>query len=283
MRRKWVKFLNFLLIIAVIYLSANTFFFIKSYGREKAEVDISAPPSSQSFQKSGRSISDYAVVYRRNLFGVEEIPKPTAPSRPLLLKLKGTVVGTEEFTFCIIEDRTQRKEDLYQKGDTIQDMKISDITENSVVLSKGAEKIVLYIDEDEKNVVNREEPVIASKPPKYPDLTDIAHPSENKWVVSKEDVLEAAGNISSIMADFKIRPHFSDGKMQGFRIDDIKNDTIASLIGVEKGDIVKKINGETIDSPKKVFDFYRNLERSSVIELEVERGDSTEVFTYEVK
>ncbi len=235
----------------------------------------------QSLRESEKSLGDYSVIYKRNLFNIEETTKPAASAQPLSLKLKGTVVGVKEFTFCIIEDKSKRKEDLYQKGDKIQDMEVTDITANSVVLNRGIEKIVLYIDEEEKKIKEKE-PITASKSI-YPDLSDIEHPSENKWVVSREDVLQATRNISDIMSDFKIRPHFSSGKMEGFKIDDIKEESIVSAVGIKKGDIVKKINGETIDSPKKIFDFYRNLEKSPVIQLEVERGDSTEVLTYEIK
>ena len=281
MRREWIKYFNLFLCIIVVFLLVNIFFFLKSYGREKGTTDIpSASSTPPSFKESKKSLGDYAVIYKRNLFNIEETTKPVASAQPLSLKLKGTVVGVKEFTFCIIEDKSKRKEDLYQKGDKIQDMEVTDITANSVVLNRGTEKIVLYIDEEEK--IKEKEPIAASKSI-YPDLSDIEHPSENKWVVSREVVLQATRNISDIMSDFKIRPHFSSGKMEGFKIDDIKEESIVSAVGIKKGDIVRKVNGETIDSPKKIFDFYRNLERSPVIQLEVERGDTTEVLTYEIK
>jgi len=280
MRREWIKYLNLFLSIIVVFLLVNVFFFFQSYAREKEKTDIpSTLPASQSFKKYEKSLGDYAVIYKRNLFNIEETPRSVVFAQPLSLKLKGTVVGVEEFTFCIIEDKSKRKEDLYQKGDKIQDMEITDITTNSVILSKGREKVVLYIDEEEIKKDDR----VAIVKSIYPDFTNIEHPSENKWVISREDVLRATRNISNIMSDFKIRPHFSSGKMDGFRIDDIKEESIAFAVGIKKGDIVKKINGEIIDSPKKIFEFYRNLEKSPLIQLEVERGDSTEVLTYEIK
>lgn len=277
MRREWIKYFNLFLSIVVVFLLVNIFFFFQSYAREKGKAGIpSTLPASQSFKKSEKSLGDYAVIYKRNLFNIEETPKPIVSAQPLSLKLKGTVVGVEEFTFCIIEDKSKRKEDLYQKGDKIQDMEITDITTNSVILSKGRGKVILYIDEEETKKDDRVAAI-------YPDLTNIEHPSENKWVISRENVLQATRNISDIMSDFKIRPHFSSGKMDGFRIDDVKEESIAFAVGIKKGDIVKKINGEIIDSPKKIFEFYRNLEKSPVIQLEVERGGSTEVLTYEIK
>ena len=284
MRRDWIKYLNFLFSLVVVFLLVNVFFFLRSYGKEKAYVPP-APVAPEAIKKSQKSPADYAVISKRNLFNVEDTSKPAVSAQPLSLKLKGTVVGVQEFTFCIIEDKSKRKEELYQKGDKIQDMEITDITVNSVVLKRGTEQLVLYIDEEEKNVQAKgkeNEGVVASKTA-YPNLADLEHPSPDKWVVSKEDVLQATRNISEIMSDFKIRPHFSSGKMEGFAIDDVKEASIVSTLGIKKGDVVTRVNGEVIDSPKKVFDLYRNLEKTSVIQLEVERGDSTEVLTYEIK
>jgi type II secretion system protein C len=280
MRRNWIKYLNFFLSFIVIFLLVNTFFFLKSYGKEKEKVDIpSILPPAPSFEKSEKSLADYSVIYKRNLFNLEEAPKAMPSTQSLSLKLKGTVVGVEEFTFCIIEDKTKRQEDLYQIGDKIQDMEITDITANSVVLSRGRERLVLYIEEEEIKESGR----IAAVEPTYPDLTDIEQASENKWIVSREDVLQATENVSKIMSDFKISPYFSSGKIEGFKIDDIKDGSIASLVGIKKGDIVKKVNGEAIDSPKKIFELYRSIDRASAIQLEVDRDGATEVLTYEIK
>ncbi len=284
MRREWIKYLNIFLCTLTAFILINVFFFLRSYEKEKAEAAVlPVSPISKSIAKSEKSLTDYAVIYRRNLFNISEMPKPiTTSSQSLSLKLKGTVVGAEEFTFCIIEDRTKRKDDLYQKGDKIQDMEVGEITANSVVLTRGAEKIVLYIDENEKEIEGNEGTVVAARL-SVPDFPSLENPSPNKWILSREDVLQATRNVSQIMSDLKIRPNFSSGKMEGFRIDDVKEGSIALAMGIKKGDVVKKINGETIDSPKKIFEFYRNLEKSSSIQLEVGRGDSTETLTYEIK
>lgn len=283
MRRDWIKYLNIFLCTLAAFILVNVFFFLRSYEKGKAEASVlpSSPPA-ESIVKSEKNLSDYAVIYKRNLFNIREIPRSaTISSQPLSFKLKGTVVGVEEFTFCIIEDKSKRKDDLYQKGDKIQDMEVGEITANSVVLTRGAEKIVLYIDEEDKEI-KANEGVVAAKP-SLPDFSSLENPSPNKWILSKEDVLQATRNVSQIMSDLKIRLNFSSGKMEGFRIDDINEGSIALAMGIKKGDVVKKINGETIDSPKKIFEFYRNLERSNSIQLEVSRGDSTETLTYEIK
>ncbi|MDD5454675.1 MAG: type II secretion system protein N [Candidatus Ratteibacteria bacterium] len=284
MRRNWIKYLNIFLGILTAFFVVNVFLFLRAYEKERAETSaLPVSPAQPSAVKTEKSLTDYAVIYRRNLFNVQEAPRvATSSVQPASLKLKGTVVGAEEFTFCIIEDRSKRKDDLYQKGDKIQDMEVSEITDNSVVLIRGTEKMVLYIDESAKDIKTNETAVAAERPT-LADFSSLENPEPNTWVLSREDVLAATRNISQIMSDFKIKPNFSAGKMDGFRIDDINEGSIALAMGIKKGDIVKKINGETIDSPKKIFEFYRNLENSASIQLEVSRGDATETLTYEIK
>jgi general secretion pathway protein C len=283
MIRGWIKYLNIVLCILAAFLLVNIFFFIKNYDKESASASV-LPDSAktESLAETGKTLSDYAIIYRRNLFNVSEASKPLASSsQPLSLKLKGTVVGSDEFTFCIIEDKAKRKDELYQKGDKIQDMQVNEITANSVVLMKGAEKIVLYIDENNKEIEAAPKTVVAA--PAALDFSSIENPEPNMWVLSREDVVAATRNISQIMSDLKIRPNFSDGKMEGFKVDDITEGSVALAMGIRKGDVVKSINGEVIDSPRKIFEFYRNLERSPSIQLEVARGDSTETLTYKIK
>ncbi|MCK4905606.1 hypothetical protein KAS42_05160 [bacterium] len=284
MRRGWIKYLNIFLCVIVVYLSFNIFLFLRSYGKEKAEAAVlPISPESQSLAKSEKNLSDYAVIYKRNLFNISEISKPiTTSSKVSSFKLKGTVVGSSEFTFCIIEDKSKRKDGLYQKGDKIQDMEVNEIMVDSVVLVRGAEKIVLYINENGEETKTNDRTVVTAGLPS-PDFPSLENPSPNKWILSREDILQATKNVSQIMSGLKIKPNFSAGKMEGFRIDDIDEGSIALEMGIKKGDVVKKINGETIDSPKKIFEFYRNLERSNSIQLDVDRGDSTETLTYEIK
>lgn len=281
MKLNWIKYLNFFLLIVVVLLLVNTFFFLKSYGKEQEEDIAPLPSMSQDFSEPQKRMGDYAVIYRRDLFNMKEAPKPMSRQAPVSLKLKGTVIGTEEFTFCIIEDKTKRQENLYQKGDKINGMEITDITVNSVVLDNGS--MVLYIDEEAGTKGDEVASVPVAPEEDYFGLIDVEQSSPNEWVVSREDFLEATNNISQILSDFKIKPNFSSGKMDGFKIDDIKDDSFTFAVGIEKGDIVKKINGEMIDSPKKIFEFYRGLSGTDAVELEIERNGKTEVLTYKIK
>ncbi|HIE44363.1 MAG TPA: hypothetical protein EYP78_06190 [Candidatus Omnitrophica bacterium] len=282
MRRRWIVYLNIFLSLLVAALGVNFFFSLKSYEEENIEVsDLSTAPQSQSLKGYQRALADYSIIYERDLFHLKRAPESvkSVSEAPTPLKLKGTVVGGEKFTFCIIEDKSKRKEELYQIGDTVENMKITAINEDNVILEDGEEKIVLYIEGAKEEGLKTPSPV-KEKPL---DLSRIEHPSPRKWVVRKEDVQQAVKNASQILSEIKIRPYFSSGRMEGFKVSSMEEKSIASAMGIQKGDIIKKINGKVIDSPKKIFEFYRNLEKSPIVELEIERSGKTQVLTYEIK
>jgi type II secretory pathway component PulC len=54
-------------------------------------------------------------------------------------------------------------------------------------------------------------------------------------------------------------------------------------LGLQNGDVIKKVNGLAITKPEEVFQAYSQLQRDSNIEVEVERGNRSEVFRFEIR
>ena len=75
--------------------------------------------------------TDIRVIVDRNLFAVERDSRaPAAPSRKelpptdLKLALLGTVTGSPQRSFAVIEELDSRRQQLYRVGDTVQGAEI---------------------------------------------------------------------------------------------------------------------------------------------------------------
>jgi general secretion pathway protein C len=85
------------------------------------------------------------------------------------------------------------------------------------------------------------------------------------------------------MTQARFRPHFVMGRPGGFSVSEIQPGSLMEKIGLQNNDVIKKVNGQLITNPEEVFKAYSQLQRDSNIEVEVERGNRSEVFRYEIR
>ena len=60
--------------------------------------------------------------------------------------------------------------------------------------------------------------------------------------------------------------------MQGFKLFSIHPDSIYSKIGIQNGDVIKRINGNDVNSPGKALEIFSGLRDASGIDIEIERN-----------
>lgn len=276
-----MKYLKHSLSFAIIALAVIFMFSFVSEPEHKRDVLIPASSSpdesdySKCFSITQKKIPEKLIncdIYKRNLFGFK-MPKPEQVKRvmpvqkKLSLELKGTVTGDKKFMFCIINNKATGKENLYTIGGKVAGFVVASINKSSVTLENADEKLVLYVnDTNEKQ-----------------EGLNVIHPSENHWTVKKSELGKIRENAAKFLSEVKIKPVFSSGRMQGFKISSIKESSMLSDLGVKKGDTVKKINGKELNSPMKVFELYKKFRNSTSIDLEVERNGKTQTLTYEVQ
>jgi len=292
MKKRLLKYLNILLGIAVAYLGFNL---VNYWHQEKSkkllEVITPKEKSPVYFSETKRGLENYAEIYRKNIFNLE--PKSSTLPGPQLedwkqkllvcLKLRGTAVGYK--SSCIIEDIKEHKQEIYQIGDLLREATVASIEIDQVTLQKDEDELVLYMDERKRK--RKETPeerggklALGTINSKY---GKIEHPSEDRWVVKKETVRKAAEDASEILAQLYLTPYWSGGRMEGFLINGIKSGSIAKEMGIKTNDIIKKVNGETLDSPRKIFKLYRQLKHLPSVQVEVERSGKMVQLTYDLK
>ena len=208
--------------------------------------------------------------------GVDDIP-PTE----LHLTLKGTaVLEPPSNSFVIIYDHDNRKQKLYNLGDTIQDATIKSIYANRVILQRGEKLEALFLKrKTEKRGRRTPKRTRAAK-----NRSKVIRSSNgDHYVLDREKVNDMISNVNQFMTQLRVRPHFHQGKPVGYRISDIKRGSLIEEIGIKNGDIIKSVNGLPIAKPDQAFEAYQQLMEESQITLELQRGRTNQVITYELK
>jgi len=101
---------------------------------------------------------DYTIILQRNIFGkppsgdvvdtvVKSEPKKDLIVTNLEIALKGTINSGTEGSRAIIYDKLNKKQDLYQEGDAIQNAFVKEILRNKIIISfKGKDEILVMSD-----------------------------------------------------------------------------------------------------------------------------------------
>lgn len=103
------------------------------------------------------------------------------------------------------------------------------------------------------------------------------------YEISREDVERQLANLSALATQARVVPSFKDGKANGFKIFSIRPGSLYQKIGLQNGDVIRKINGYAIDSPEKALELYAKLRESSRIEVELERRGKVQTKTVNVR
>jgi general secretion pathway protein C len=191
-------------------------------------------------------------------------------------RLVGTITGSETHSWAILQGGADSKQRIVPIHGNIDDGKIVQISRNRIVIQRQGREEVISSSEEEV----RPRPMASPPPPAGEVVKKL---SANRFLVNREDVSSAVGNINQFMTQARIKPNFVTGRPSGFSVFEIQPGSLMEKLGLQNNDVVKKVNGQAINKPEDVFQAYSQLQRDSNIELEIERGGRSEILRYEIR
>ena len=205
----------------------------------------------------------------------------------LRAKLLGTTLANvAEWSIATLLDMDASKASPYRVDDEILGAKIVSIElRRVIVVNEGRRE---YIDATEPSGGSGRPAVKA--PPKKDnksaepsDASGIRATAANTYEVPRDELQKAMDNMSQLASQARIVPSFKNGESQGFKIFAIKPNSLYTKLGIQNGDIIKRVNGFDINSPDKALELYSKLQSSNRIEIEFERGNTAVRKTYNIR
>jgi general secretion pathway protein C len=315
--KRYLWLVHLVIIAAGVYIGSDLFWAIVGSRIETTNRFPTNSPSAAAETTEKRALPHYAVIQERNLFGARgrtptppprtPAPVPAATKPAANLKLVGTVVGSPERTYAVIEDLSTKRQELYRIGDLVREAKVVEVTRNRVVLdNRGRREELLSFEKSDaagpppsqtaapqagaprRPPLSRSQPVA---PPPNPSQegerdaaeADIERVSENVWRINREDLVDQLDNFGQMMKEARLTPHFMGGQPDGFMITNLPGNSFLARMGLRSGDIMKGVNGQKFGSLEEFFQVYQQLQTEPILQLEVERSNRTEVLTYEIR
>jgi len=207
----------------------------------------------------------------------------------LVTTLNATLVATiaadpAALSLAIITDNGSRETGVYGIGDQLQSAKVTRIEERRVYLLNGGRTEILEMDGDQKTTSPSRVASIAPPRPEPDDTGEgIRKISENEYVISQAEIEKTLSNLNTIATQARIVPAFKNGVSEGFKLFSIRPGSLYAKIGVQNGDIIKRVNGYEMNSPDKALEVYQKLKEAREVSVEIERRGRTVKKSYSIE
>jgi len=249
-----------LLIIALIILSQIDKIILNPSKAPSDMVKVGKQPYHILSSKAG---DDKASTLISPVTKTSKDKKTLSPTL-LNLRLIGTTVWGEKSS-VIIEDLTKGTQGFYRLGDTIKGFKITKILPDSATLTKKDQELVLKL-------VQGGIPLPSGEFARKID--------EDSWAVSADKITDMVSNINQYVGQVIAFQHRENGKPAGFLIRHLKQGNDFEKMGIENGDIIKKVNALEVNDLSDVLKAVYKLSNHTTFQVELERNSQTKTLNY---
>ena len=291
--RKYFWTVNLVFILLVALLAARTVnLFVESALTPMPSGEVSARQKAKPLE----ALASLDLKRLSDLTGVAVpepdpvVAEPTSPAldpnaapvkSSLRVKLLGTLVASDNlWSVASVQDMNSQRSTTYMVGDRIQGAEVLIIERERVIILNNNRKEFIDGQPGDGAGASYAPPPVAAGPPVQPPPGNglgngIRAVSENDYEVPRTEIDRTLANLNDVAMQARIVPAFKDGQAQGFKLFSIRPDSIYSKIGVQNGDVIKRINGFELNSPEKALEVYAKLKEASRIEIELERNGSS--------
>ncbi len=281
--------INLLVLSLAIYCSVDVFYTLAD--SKLTEIKTQQATTQQlnkiNAKKEWHPFNHYLSAINRDLFGAaqesvdtsKQIKTEDLERTALNISLLGTVSGDDENSVAIIQERAKRSQSLYKIGDTIQNATIIEILRGKVILRVGSKNQILTMEEN----TSASGSTPRSQEPQSINRRRAPSVAGTTITLDQSTVTRSLGDISKLLSQVRVRPHYKNGKPDGLMLSQVKPNTIFTRLGLRNGDVIQNVGEKTIENPDDIMGFYEELKSGSDVSLEIMRRGKKKALNYRFK
>jgi general secretion pathway protein C len=259
-------------------LSVILTFFLSSTMTDVGAGQIFQPIPRGGSERTFRSLEEFQGLIAGNFIrdrsmAMPETGMPAEDASSMLgeIQLYGVVAGSPSFASAAIQIQGEKDVNEYMTGQTVVGYKIVKIKWDSIAIERGGNRLDLKIGEKTG--------VASAAPGMQPGQTI---PGAQKISISR-DRLIAISNDQTELYKNKFAPITRDGKILGFKLLFVPPENFLYQMGARSGDIIRRFNGQPLESAEKMFEMWQNLKNADRVSIEVERGGKIVPFEIQIQ
>jgi general secretion pathway protein C len=255
-----------------------------------------AEPPRWSFMSSMRQALrdrdpiNWSIIADRNIFNADGlIPPPfnsgdkfdeknAVPSH-LDITLIATVVHSDpEQSVAAFHLKDSPGPAVFRKGASIDGMAtIVMIRRGRVYLRSGDSRRLEYIE-----MPQRDSPITLGE--FGTGTAGITRSGSGDFKVDRATFEAETRDLASLLQQARAIPVMGmNGGIEGFRIESIQSGSVFESLGLQRGDVIKKVNGQTVNSVSRAAELFNFLKGGESIKLEVSRNGKNEALNYSLR
>lgn len=220
-----------------------------------------------------------AVILDANILGLDipeqesVTPEPVDISASFDWHLLGTVTGKKPRAVV-------RREDVFliaEPGDVLDGWTLEEVFAHSAVFGSGGrrEEVQLWTGAPEPK--GADAAMLTQEAPAWS-----APGSSTRVSLSREEAQPLLSDPNSLLQMASFKPFTVDGRVNGFQVLSIRPESVLYRVGLRNGDVLARINGQTLTGPTQLLQAYAGMDRSSLITLDVQRASRMQSFIVEL-
>jgi general secretion pathway protein C len=239
---------------------------------------VATPARLSAPSADGNSSSNVEAISAAHIFGIADAEDAAAPppvpeefedlrDTNLSMSLKGTIAAFPAENSVAIINNGGNKEEIYTIGSVVASgAKLHAVYADRVVLNENGVLTNLKLPKDFPEGT----PTMARR-----DTTESIRSTADDDTQSIQSVV--AQNVSQLSDVIRPTPYFVDGQQQGYRVYPGRNRAQFTALGLRPGDLVKDIDGQSLDDPTQAMKIFQTLGSASEVSVTVERNGQPEV------
>ncbi|MBU1667250.1 hypothetical protein KKC13_02460 [bacterium] len=268
-----IFFLSVMVLVKVTWLVISLFFL---------------PSSGEEYTQEGKA---KALYYRVKLTNESAVIAPVVNNRsqaPVISSMQGfkllALYNASDKLVVTVEKGS--KTTILAKGEKVDGFTLSSAGSNYAIFTKAGKEFRLSLSKMDNNSQNTtmntsgKRPNIGNQNKK--DSTGIIE-QDGKKIISKNLLDSYTKDVDKIWKDIGIGENKVDGKLNGFKINYVKQGSDFEKLGLKRGDLLMAINAEELNSYGAAMNFFKEIENIENLTLTVQRNGKSEDIEYEIQ
>ncbi len=232
----------------------------------------------------GRSLGpleSYSVIAARDVFN----PTAAADNRSAAegLRLWGVGVHGKQ-SRAVIEDQETHRQELYRVGEEVHGARIVSIGWDRVTLTRnGVESTLELAAPGERRGDGTPPPSGGAATDAQAPATRIRRTGTDAFIVDRRELEGVVDNMSGLMTQLRAVAEITEGRPSGFRLFQIKEDSIFHRLGLQDGDVVQRVNGTVVSDPTSLLAFLGRLRSEPRVAVDIVRDGGTRTLVYDLR
>jgi type II secretion system protein C len=283
---RYITALNLLLIAGLAYFLALSVNDVIRGRLAGAPLHLPALTRARPVSAQSHPRAYYEPIAKRDIFNLE--PAPEAPAElatNLHIKLLGTSQLTLSRPFIIVQDQNTQRQSLYQLGDEIPDAgKLVGVYKDHAIILHQGRRIKLEMPKqpglpaaNQASAPGMPRPLWGLRgmglPGGFLPGRGVHQIGPGRFVLDRSTVNHNLNNMASLFTQIRAIPNVgADGSSNGFKLSEIQPGSIFQQIGLQDGDILTSVEGQSVSDPARAMQLLSSLRDQSSVNLTVVRN-----------